>query len=206
MQRRLNMIDPLDALLNSALAEQYQRKRTVKASPSEKPKRPILPRSFDLPENWHETRTVALIHQPSNTLLGSFREFLYDRAGIHARKLVRVDAPTGVDGSEYVTGDWWLTADAERRADPARWVETRELVLGIILAECGLSAPDALVRVRLEFGGIARVELTQETRFVCAARDTFLILPAGLDLLQAMSFDSKLALKAELEPAKENEE
>lgn len=190
------MIDPLDALLADAQREAARRR--VKPAPSEKPKHPILPSGFSDPTNWKRTRTVALIHQPSQTLLGNFHEFLYDQRGVHARKLVRVNEPTDTDGMELVSGDWWLNAEAERHADPQRWIETRDVTIGMTLAECGLHAPAVAVHVRLEFGGIARVELAEDTRFFCVKRDTFLIVAAGVDVLQAMSFDSKLALRAEL--------
>lgn len=192
------MIDPLDALLADAQREAARRKVTVKPAPSEKPKHPALERGFDKPENWKHTRTVALIHQPSQTLLGNFHEYLYDLRGVQARKLVRVTEPCATEGAEMVSGEWWLNAEAERHTEPKRWIETRDAVIGVTLAECGLHAPDVAVRVRIEFGGIARVELAQDTRFFCVQRDTFLIVAGGVDVLQAMSFDSKIALRADL--------
>lgn len=189
------MIDPLDALLNEALAE--ARKRPVRnAAPKPAPK---LNEALNNPDNWTHTRTISLIHAAPDgtTLLGNFREFVYAHLK-GTRKLVRVEGPTETDGMEFVEGDWWLTQQTQRFAEPQSWIETREAICGITLTECGLHSPDAAVRVRLEFGGIARVELARETRFTSLARDTFLILPTGCDVLCAMSFDSKLALRAEI--------
>lgn len=189
------MIDPLESLLLDALTQAKCRK--TKAGEPAPPKRPVLDSGVHNPDNWKRTRTISLIHTPSNTLLGNFVEWVYPRLP-GTRKLVRVDAPTETEGLEHVTGDWWLTEPAERFAAPERWVEARECRIGISLTECGLHSPDAHVAVRLEHGYIARVELAEETRFTAPARDTFLILPCGLDVLGCMGFDSKLALKAEI--------
>jgi hypothetical protein len=188
------MQDPLDLLLAEALREG---KRLKNATPAKAI--PKLNSGMNDPENWTHTRTVSLIHcSPSGqTLLGNFRELVY----VHlkgTRKLVRIEGPAETDGMEFVEGDWWLGVEAQRFADVQQWTETREAICGITLTECGLHSPDAAVHVRLEFNGIARVELARETRFTSLARDTFLILPRGCDILCAMSFDSKLALRAEI--------
>jgi hypothetical protein len=190
------MTDSLDALLNEALAEAGKRRVRNAAQPKPTPRLNV---GMENPENWTQTRTVSLIHRGpgGQTLLGNFNEFTYNYIR-GTRKLCRVEGPTETDGMEFVEGDWWLTGETQKFAEPAQWVETREAECGITLAECGLHSPDARVRVRLEFNGIARVELARETRFTSLARDTFLILPVGVDLLCAMSFDSKLALRAEI--------
>lgn len=190
------MIDPLDALLNEALAEAGKR-RVKNAEPAK-----AIPRlnvGMDNPDNWTRTRTISLIHKglQGQTLLGNFHELVYAYLK-GTRKLQRVEGPTETDGMEFVEGDWWLTGKMQQFAEPQTWIETREAECGITLVECGLHSPDARVRVRLEFNGIARVELARETRFTSLARDTFLILPQGCDVLCAMSFDSKLALRAEI--------
>lgn len=192
--------DPLDSLLQSAMAQAANRR--VKAAPSKDSKaevasRPKLHAGFYLPENWDHTRTISLIHRPTNTLLGNFREYHYQQISA-TRKLVRVEEPVETDGIEFVTGDWWLQQATERRADPASWIESRDLIIDIALAECSLYCDSAEVRVRLEHGWIARVELAVATRFTSSSRSTFLILPSGLDVLEAMSLESRVALKEEL--------
>lgn len=208
-------IDPLDALLNEAVKEQ-SRKGPAKPLPSKDSKaelaaRPKLHAGFYEADSWTHTRTVSLIHQPSNTLLGNFRELYYtgDRVlNLHAlipRKLVRVTEPVATDGTEFVTGDWWLQQISERRADPKSWIESRKAIIDIALAECGLYCDSAEVNVRLEYGWIARVELIADTRFTCAERNTFLILPAGLDVLEAMTVEARVGLKEELHVGEDSE-
>ena len=194
-------IDPLDQLLNEALREQSKKSIRMKASPSKEDK-PLLPElkltsGFYDQSNWKQVRTISLIHQPSATLLGNFNEFQYVH-NIKTRRLVRVNEPTSTDGTEFVTGDWWLQQETERHQDPTKWIESRSAVIGITLTECGLHCDAAEVVVRLEYGYIARVELATDTRFTSPARNTFLIIPKGIDVQECMSLDSRLALKSEL--------
>lgn len=198
-------VDPLDTLLQDAMREAS--KRTVRASPSRDSKaeiatRPKLTSGFYSPENWDRVCTISLIHQPTNTLLGNFDEFRYI-PNRKTKRLVRVEGPRETDGVEYVTGDWWLQQETERHADPKSWIESRATVIGISLTECSLHCDAAEVLVRLEHGWIARVELSRETRFTCPARNSFLLLPAGLDVLEVMSFDSKMILKEEMKLGEE---
>lgn len=191
--------DPLDQLLEQATREQSS--RTVRSTPSKEDK-PLIPKArltpgFYASENWDLTRTISLIHQPTNTLLGNFNEYAYI-PNRKTRRLMRVESPVATDGTEFVTGEWWLQIEAQRRAEVKSWIESRSTVIGITLAECGLHCDAAEVIVRLEHGWIARVELAADTRFTCSARNSFLILHAGLDVLEAMSFDCKIALKSEL--------
>lgn len=205
----MSQVDPLDALLAGAMAEAYH--KTIKASPAkgratEQQKRIKPEKRFSNPERWKQTRTVALIHTESSTLLGNFREFIHD--SLSARKLERVTEPCETDGVEWVSGPLWMREETEDRTKPVQWIETREAICGITLPEMGVHCPDAQVNVRLEFGGIARVELAEATRFTCPARNTFLTLPKHCDVLEVMSFDSKLALRSELgldKPATEEE-
>lgn len=193
--------DILQGMLNRALAKQYH--ATTKAAPargkSSADQKPIHgTRAFQDPERWKKVRTLALIHTAgeSQTLIGNFHEFLHD--SMTARKLVRVTEPCSTEGVEYVTGALWLDQEQEDHAAPEKWIETVERVIGITLKDLRLHCPDAFVTVRLEFGGIARVELNEVTRFTCPERDTFLFLPKGLDVLTCMTLDSKLALRSEV--------
>lgn len=206
--------DPLEQLLNEAVKEQKARTHTVKAIPSKDSRaeiaaRPKLKEGFYLPDNWTHTRTISLIHQPTLTLLGNFKEFYYtgDRVlNLHQlipKRLVRVEEPVATDGMEFVTGDWWLQQEQERRADPKSWIETRAAIIDIALIECGLYCDAAEVLIRLEHGWIARVELAADTRFTCAARNSFLIMPAGIDVMEVMTLESRIALKEEMKIGEE---
>lgn len=196
--------DPLDLFLEDALkqqaARQASRQTRVKGSPDkdDKPliKTKLTPGFYD-EANWEVARIISLIHRSTQTLLGNFRELQY-KHNPKTRRLVRVSEPVATDGIEHVDGDWWLQQETERHQDPSKWVETREAILGITLTECGLHCAEARVRVRLEYGYIARVELIGDTKFTCPERNTFLILPSGLDVQECMSLDSKLALKSDL--------
>lgn len=201
------MSDSLHALLARALTKQAQTK--VKASPTRGKATPEVhgTATFQNPENWNRTRSIALLHAAGEqlTLLGNFHEYFHATG---ARKLVRVTEPCAVDGTEYVTGDLWLRSEQAEAASPERWVEEREAMIGVTLRELQLHCPDAHVLVRLQFGGIARVELVGLTCFTCPNRDTFMYLPKGLDVLACMTLDSKLALRSELdmdEPQREGE-
>lgn len=194
--------DPLDALLADALIQEKCRAPKKAKSLPTKDDRSLTPKlrltaGFYDPDNWETVRTIALIHSPSNTLLGNFNELIY-RPNPKTRRLVRVESPTATEGTETVTGDWWLQQEVERHQDPKRWVESRSAVIGITLTECSLHCSAAEVVVRLEYGYIARVELAADTRFTCPARNTFLIIPAGIDVQECMSLDSRLALKSEM--------
>lgn len=197
-------LDPLDDLWRETEKEIAKKRssRTVKAFPTDRRSlaRPHLPPGYADPGNWTAGRTISLIHRSGDvlTLLGNFREYFYPHLP-GARQLRRVDSPLPTEGTEFVEGDWWLHPSVADLARPERWVEEREMVIGATLSECGLHCPEALVCVRLSFGGIARVELIDATQFTCPARNTFLILPKGTDILSALSFDSKVALRAGLE-------
>lgn len=190
------MQDFLHALLEEAKLE-ASRKTVRNAKPAD-PAKIKIAKTFANPENWEHTRTVALIHTDSSTLLGNFHEFIHKLCP-DARKLVRVTEPCATDGTEWVNGDWYLTREEEAHQDQTQWIRTEEVIAGVTLAEMGLHCPEAVVLVRIEFGGIARVELADVTRFTCPARNTFMMLPKGIDVLPAMSMDSKIALRSELE-------
>lgn len=175
-------------------------RRTVRNASPEREKKLESAKTFTDPHRWHSSRFIALIHMsddpPAATLLGNFEESFHDSG---ARKLTRVTHPVATTGIEYVRGDWWLNPHQESALkNPERWVETKELFCPITLAEVGLHCVEAHIRVRLEFNGIARVELLETTRFTCPDRNTHMFLPAGLDVLSCMTFDAKLGLRAEL--------
>jgi len=189
--------DPLESLLNEALAE-GSRKRVLASpnKPERAEKRLRADKRFANPDRWKPTKVVALMHLESMILLGNFQEFMHD--SLAARKLCRLEGPAVCDELEWVKGDQWLTPKQDERLVAERWSESREVVCGITLATVGLHCPAASVCVRLEFGGMACVVLLDATRFTCPSRNTFMLLPKGLDVIEAMSFDSKLALRSEL--------
>ena len=94
----MSQIDPLQALLNVAMAEAYTKK--VKGTPSkeskaEKSHRVRPEKRFSDPARWTKVRTVSFIHTDSSTLLGNFHEFIHD--SFSARKWERVEGPCETD-------------------------------------------------------------------------------------------------------------
>jgi len=194
--------DPLDALLDSAMAQASNRR--VKALPGKKTRLEQLKESFNTtytnPENWTQSKSVALIHKSSNghlTLLGAFKEFHHKRTA--ARKLCRCSEPLAIDCEEIVTGDWWL-----RNREEIHWPEnvehysTREFNFDLELGELQMFAKDARIRVQLKADWIAKVELVEQIQFVCPTNKIFIYFPQGIDVLEGMSFENKLALRERL--------
>lgn len=198
------MSDPLDldSLLTRALARQTPKKERRKPGQEITAKELALAEKrmrerFTLPENWELRRTVALIHEESQTLIGNFSEYVH-KLSANCRRLVRVLEPTRVDAIEGVTGDSWLNAQplqpAASTAVPAE--EQREAILDLHLPEMDNTfSPAVLLNVTLHFGSVARVELADETRFYSKDKRVQLILPAGLDVREGLSFETKVRLK-----------
>src|SRR5436190_3106621 len=118
-------MDPLDLL--------YQELTIAHKAKKVKGPQRLTHRHF-APSTWRLVRTVTLIHKPSDTVLGNFRESHHpDLPG--ARKLTRVTEPATTEGIEFVTGELWLSPLAEDLARPERWVTFVEKVIGITLQE-----------------------------------------------------------------------
>lgn len=152
---------------------------------------------FYSPDNWFKTRTVALIHEDTETLLGNFTEH-HSKLEKTARRLIRVTEPCTVDAVEYVKGENWLNPVPIGQPDKPEVAaeETRDAVCDLHMPEMdNVFAPAALVTVVLHWGSIARVELSDETRFFSKDRRVQLILPAGLDVREGLSLETKLRLK-----------
>ena len=157
---------------------------------------PVTPQQLFLdPENWERKRGVALIHKPSDTLLGNFSEYVH-RSVANCRKLVREAAPISVSTTEYVSGDWWL-GQTRVTTKPPMWRYAREAIIHLHLSELRLHAPAASVKAFLAYGGIERVELACDTMFAPEGETeaSLVFLPAGVDLLPVMSRDCKISLR-----------
>lgn len=151
-----------------------------------------------LPENWRPGRAIALIHADTKTLLGNFREFNH-KTERGARKLERLSEPVVVTAVEYVHGKHWITEDRPIPS-PERWTAEREVILPLaVLPEFGLSAEAVGLKVCLSFGGIARAELCDHTQFFSPDNRTLQTFPAGTNLLEVLSLESKIELRKELQ-------
>lgn len=199
------MNTPLEDLLTRALVKQTAKK--VRRLPDDKidvkelaqAERRLRER-FSNPENWEKVRTVTLVHDASDTLLGNFIEYKHKLSKGVCRKFIRVEGPAPVDAIERVQGDNWHAAPLHPHAPDKLEHEEREAMVDLHLPELdNVYAPSTLVLVHLAWGGIARVELMDETRFFSKDRRIQLMLPAGLDVLEGMSLDCKLELRKFLE-------
>lgn len=154
---------------------------------------------YSLPEFWIKGRVIALIHSPSQTLLGTFQEFhhKHERA---ARKLERLSEPAQVTHQEFVSDPWYLGDDRVLPPTPEKWTAEREILLhDLTLQQMGVHASEVEVKVCLQFGGIGRVELLSHTTFHSPDAKVILTIPAGTNVLECMSLDAKVELRKELQ-------
>lgn len=192
--------DPLDRLLSNAMAS--ERRRKFKKLPSAKPpsaKTLTLRESFANPANWtpFSPQAIALIHRSGGTLtlLGAFRERRHLRLDI--RELTRTEEPLAMSHQEFVTGPYWLNPrpyDGQIAPDPEIHTQ-RELVIDLVFPELSLSSEKVSVVVHLESGWMRAVCLANRTLFQSPDGRIHTWFPAQLDVLDVMSFESKVALK-----------
>lgn len=153
---------------------------------------------FQLDEYWEARRGIALIHEESRTLIGNFKEYVHKRVA-GCRKLLRTDEPVQIHATEFISGWEHLGEEIKLRCDPQIWTDTREVVHpSLVLSALGVHAEVVMLRVMLSFGGIARVELAEPTRFTSPDARTILTLSAGVNVLECMSLEAKVALRQEL--------
>lgn len=184
----------IDELFAAATKAALHEKRRAKTEPRRtKEKEDTIKPSFSFLDEsqWHRARGIALIHADSETLLGNFIEYTHASG---ARKLLRSDSPISVSAVERVSGSWWL-GSARAITPRAEWHETRRIFVHLHLAELGLCSPAVEVLVALEYGGIARLELVEETKF--AGEESLVFLPAGTDVLSSCDLDTKLNVRRE---------
>jgi len=201
----LSDISSLDELFSIATAD-LRAKRAAEDVELRKPRR-IKPKDtppppdqlFLDPKNWTLARHVALLHKETQTVLGTFSELVHNTVE-GARRLVRVDSPAKVEGTEEVSGDWWLGKHREI-ASPQSWHSTQTIVMDLRLAKLGVYSMLVELDIRLTQGAIARVELAAQTQFV-GPDEELLWLPEGTNVLEVMDQDAKIALRVEMEAQK----
>jgi hypothetical protein len=195
----LDSLEDLFADSMERIRKDEAHKRVVMKNASPEPAKKVsVLQLYSLPENWKAGRTLALIHEETRTVLGNFREFLH-KSEKGARRLERVNEPTVVQAVEYVRGKEWITEERPIPA-PERWTAEREVLLAdLILPEFNVAAHEVGVKVCLAFGGIARVELMEHTQFLSPDARTVQTFPAGTNVLEVMSLESKIELRKELQ-------
>lgn len=148
------------------------------------------------PDNWTKSHGVALIHRESGTLIGRFSAWYYKREK-ECRKLVRESELLAVTEIRYLSGDFWLEGPV--LADikpPERWTDEKRITKDVVLQELQLVHPACPLLIKLAFGHLHRIELTESTLF--AGEGQLLELPAGTNLIEALSLEAKLEIKKEL--------
>lgn len=153
---------------------------------------------YSNPDNWKATRALALIHRETDTLLGVFQELVHLKVP-DARRLVRIEKPCSLhyDGTEYVSGSWYLPATDEARENQGKWHSFHDASIHAHLSELSIHAPECEVRVYTSFGSIARVELLSETTFASTeeGNTNLLTLPKGTCIYDLMTREEKCAVR-----------
>lgn len=183
MTERLKHEDELEELLSEALLQAGQTTR--------RPTRPLSPSrlAFADPLQWISSGQVALVHREGSveTLVGLFDEF-HHLSSRSARKLVATQLGTMKPRIEYVTGDHWIgKALEQKRKQP----DSKVQIVEDLLLDMGVSAPAVVCECVIVGGGVARVTLTETTRFEAFTPRTILFLPAGMDVLEGLSRGTK---------------
>lgn len=192
-----DLFEDLDSLYKDArrafLSEKAKKEaRKKQAAAPEAP--PSVGDKYTNPDNWERRRAIALIHADTQTLLGNFSEWVH-RTEPLCRKLIREDSLVAVSAVEQVSGSWWLPAD--QQPEPKQDWHTQERVfIPVFLDKLRINNPICELVVSLSYGGIARADLAEDTQFASAEQLVF--LPAGTNVLNEMSLDSKIALRLAL--------
>ena len=182
----------LDDLFAEAKAQLRKAKTERAAAPVTQPGQ-----LYSNPANWKPGRHLAVIHQETGTLLGVFTEYLH-RTEADCRRLTRATAPHTVQGTEFVSGSWWIT-EAKRPVPRPSDHTHQEAIIHVQLENLKLHSPGCTLRVLISYGAVARIELAQDTLFAQTdGAEELLMLPAGTNIQEEMSRDSKIALRMEL--------
>jgi hypothetical protein len=184
----------LDSIFNEARAAARIARRTAAKDKPATPKAEPA-RLYSDPANWKMGRTVALIHKDTETLLGTFVEWLHVSVP-EARKLVRNEDVTVPAIVEYVSGEWGDRGPAVPVHPTSALVQALYATLPVSLIDPYVFAAQVEVVAYVQGQGILRVELSRPTTFASAL--SIFSLPASLNILQVMSRDSKIALRKEL--------
>ena len=155
---------------------------------------------FANPDHWEQQPLgVAIIHEESDTLLGSFVEYIHKTVP-KCKKLVRAESPLPVGRTERVSGDWWIEKREEVEEDQP-WHTKKMVVVDVLLASLQCHSPAVQLIVHLSYGAMCRAELLEDTTFgqLEGTPEQLLFLPKGTNLLPVLSREAKINLKVELE-------
>ena len=150
---------------------------------------------YTLPENWERKRGIALIDRETHSLVGNYSEYVH-RSIPTTRKLIREHGPIPIDATEQVSG--YLGEALERRLRGNTWESEHRIVADIWLDELMIGMPNAELTVKTRLGVLVRVELSYDAQLASASGNTIMTLPAGTDVLNHLSSDSKAFLRRQV--------
>ena len=186
----------LDELFKEARAAMRQQKAADAAKPKAvKSTEPTL--EVNLHSNWVAQRSLALVHQETSTLLGTFVEYT-NKHFPGARRLVREFTELPVLSSEYVTGVWGGPIAPEVQAPKRPWNCARTVVVDLVLKDLHVSAAKARVTAYYGEGTLDAVELAEATTFASPPSTvpfSLFNLPAQTNVLAELSIHSINSIK-----------
>lgn len=186
----------LDELFKEARAAMRRQKAVDAAKPKAVKSTEPTP-EVNLHSNWVAQRSLALVHQETSTLLGTFVEYT-NKHFPGARRLVREFAELPVLSSEYVTGVWGGPVAPEVQAPKRPWNTTRTLTVDLVLRDLHVSAAKGLVTAYYGEGTLDAVELAEATTFSSppgAIPFSLFNLPAQTNVLAELSIHSINSIK-----------
>jgi hypothetical protein len=140
-------------------------------------------------ENWTPRRSIALVHQETVTLLGTFTEYVHDKAP-GARRLVRDFEAPAPSVTEYVLGQWDLRIPEQPPTRHHIWHQTIPVLMNCVLGRMHMSGEMVSLSAVFGEGRLDRVELREPAVFTSPRQPECLILPVGTDILPEMSRSS----------------
>lgn len=176
LHRKMRAKRPEDASLKHALDAAAKRMRDL----------------YQLPENWVRRRGLALIDKATSTLIGNFSEYVH-RTVPGCRKLLREHSPIPIDDSEVVEG--YLGEAMEQRLRSQSWEAVHACTCDLWLDALMVGCPAVELVVKTRLGALTRVELLYATQFASESGATLFILPAGTNVLEQLSSDSKAGVR-----------
>lgn len=199
----MNSLDDLYAAARAAITKGA--KQAVLDRKNNKPMaalaaEPPSPDLYTNPDNWTYTRSIALIHAETQTLLGTFDVFNHTRDA-SARRYLPAAVPRLLLTQESVSGDWWVAERHQIANAYETWEHTRSVCLDVVLDKMGVWSPATLLSVHTSHGATTKITLEDDTQFaqLAGAPDQLLLLSKGTNILPLLSQETKIAVKIEVE-------
>lgn len=150
---------------------------------------------YTLPENWEARRGIALIDKGTKTFIGNFREYVH-RTIPSTRKLLREHQPIAIDATEELDG--YFGEHFATKHYGISWEREVEAVADLWMDELMVGCPAVRLLIKLRLGALVRVELQADTQFASVNGAALLRLPAGTDVLDQISVDSRTGVRRQV--------